>query len=85
MRAITVLPGVANSARLDEVSDPPASDGAILARSWALGVCGTDREIVSGAKLESESGTAIGLTPAELAGVALANPFSSFSKSSVVF
>jgi len=49
MRAITVLPGVANSARLDEVPDPAASDGAILARSWALGVCGTDREIVSGA------------------------------------
>ena len=49
MRAITVLPGVANSARLDEVPDPPASDGSILVRSWALGVCGTDREIVSGA------------------------------------
>src|SRR5258708_36266834 len=44
-----------------------------------------NREIVSGAKLESERGTAIGLTPAELAGVAFANPFSSFSKSSVVF
>jgi len=49
MHAITVLPGVANSARLDDVPDPPASDGSILVRSWALGVCGTDREIVSGA------------------------------------
>ncbi len=49
MRAITVLPGVANSARLDDVGDPPPSDGAVLVRSWALGVCGTDREIVSGA------------------------------------
>jgi len=49
MRAITVLPGVANSVRLDDVPDPPASDGAILVRTWALGVCGTDREIVSGA------------------------------------
>jgi glucose 1-dehydrogenase len=49
MLAITVLPGVANSARLDEVPDPPPSDGAVLVRSWALGVCGTDREIVSGA------------------------------------
>src|SRR5436190_509721 len=37
------------------------------------------RVIVSGAKLDIDSGTAIGLTP-ELAGVALANPFSSFSK-----
>jgi glucose 1-dehydrogenase len=49
MRAITVLPGVANSARLDEVPEPPPSDGAVLARSLALGVCGTDREIISGA------------------------------------
>src|SRR5260370_5772034 len=44
------------------------------------------RAIVSGAKLESDSGTAIGFTPeVVLAGVAPANPFSSLSKSSVVF
>jgi threonine dehydrogenase-like Zn-dependent dehydrogenase len=49
MRAITVTPGVANSARLDDVPEPPPSDGAILVRTRALGVCGTDREIVSGA------------------------------------
>ena len=42
------------------------------------------REIVSGAKLDIDRGTAIGLTP-ELAGVAFANPFSIFSKRSVVF
>src|ERR1700737_917874 len=44
------------------------------------------REIVSGAKLESDNGTAICFRPdVELAGVAFANPFSSLSKSSVVF
>src|SRR5215475_12520653 len=48
MRAITVLPGVANSARLDDIPPPPQSDGAILVRTLALGVCGTDREIVAG-------------------------------------
>src|SRR6266702_6384433 len=48
MRAITVLPGAANSARLDDIPEPPLSDGAILVRTWALGVCATDREIVSG-------------------------------------
>jgi threonine dehydrogenase-like Zn-dependent dehydrogenase len=48
MRAITVSPGVANSARLEEIEAPPASDGAILARTLALGVCGTDREIIDG-------------------------------------
>jgi threonine dehydrogenase-like Zn-dependent dehydrogenase len=48
MRAITVSPGVANSARLDDVPEPPLSDGTVLVRTVALGVCGTDREIISG-------------------------------------
>jgi threonine dehydrogenase-like Zn-dependent dehydrogenase len=48
VRAITVLPGIPNSARLDDIGEPPLDDGAILARTLALGVCGTDREIVAG-------------------------------------
>ena len=48
MRALTVAPGIANSAAIEDVPDPPASDGAVLVRSVALGVCGTDREIVAG-------------------------------------
>ena len=47
MRALTVAPGVADSARVEEVAEPPASDGAVLVRTLALGVCGTDREIIS--------------------------------------
>ena len=49
MRALTVAPSVANSARVEDVPVPPLSDGAVLVRALALGVCGTDREIVSGA------------------------------------
>ncbi len=49
MRALTVAPNVANSARVDDIAEPPVSDGAVLVRAKALGVCGTDREIVSGA------------------------------------
>src|SRR5580693_4397007 len=48
MRAITVLPGVANSGRLDEVPEPSRSEGSVLVKTWALGVCGTDREILAG-------------------------------------
>lgn len=48
MRALTTAPGVPNSARLEMVADPAQSDGAILVRTLALGVCGTDREILSG-------------------------------------
>ncbi len=48
MRAITVLPGVANSARLDDVPEPAAAAGSVLVRTLAMGVCGTDVEIVHG-------------------------------------
>jgi glucose 1-dehydrogenase len=48
MRALTVAPGEANSARVETIAEPPAADGAVLVRALALGVCGTDREIASG-------------------------------------
>ncbi len=48
MRALTVAPGIAHSGRLEDVADPPRSDGTVLVRTLALGVCGTDREIVAG-------------------------------------
>ena len=48
MRALTVAPGIANSGRVEDIPEPPRADGAVLVRSLALGVCGTDREIVSG-------------------------------------
>lgn len=46
--AITVAPGEGSSALVKEVPEPSRSDGAVLVRTIALGVCGTDREIVSG-------------------------------------
>jgi threonine dehydrogenase-like Zn-dependent dehydrogenase len=49
MRALTVQPGQPQSIRLGEVAPPPQSDGAVLVRALALGICGTDREIISGA------------------------------------
>lgn len=48
MRAITVEPGHAHSARLEDWLEPPVSEGAILVRTLALGVCGTDRDILDG-------------------------------------
>ena len=49
MKALTVEPGKAGSARLDDVDEPPESDGPVLVETLAVGVCGTDVEIVSGA------------------------------------
>jgi len=57
LRAITVLPGVPNSAQLDEVPEPAPAEGSILVRTLALGVCGTDREIISGAYGEAPAGS----------------------------
>jgi threonine dehydrogenase-like Zn-dependent dehydrogenase len=48
MRALTVIPGQAGSARLADVPEPPIADGSILVQSVAMGVCGTDIEIASG-------------------------------------
>ena len=47
MRTITVVPGVANSAALEEAPEPHA-DGALLVEAMALGICGTDIEILAG-------------------------------------
>jgi threonine dehydrogenase-like Zn-dependent dehydrogenase len=49
VRAITVIPGQAGSARLDDVPEPPPDDGPVLVGTLAIGVCGTDAEILSGA------------------------------------
>lgn len=48
MRALTVRPGTPNSIALSTVPPPPLSDGAVLVRALALGICGTDREIIRG-------------------------------------
>jgi threonine dehydrogenase-like Zn-dependent dehydrogenase len=56
MRAFTVQPGKANSISLDEIPPPPPSDGAVLARALALGICGTDREIIAGEYGEGPTG-----------------------------
>jgi threonine dehydrogenase-like Zn-dependent dehydrogenase len=48
MKAITVEPKTSNSARLEEVPEPNVSEGSVLVESIAVGVCGTDVEIVEG-------------------------------------
>lgn len=49
MKALTVVPKQAGSTRLDDVEEPPESDGPVLVETLAVGVCGTDVEITSGA------------------------------------
>jgi threonine dehydrogenase-like Zn-dependent dehydrogenase len=47
MKAITITPGKPHSARVQDVPEPPESDGEVLVRALALGICGTDFELVS--------------------------------------
>jgi threonine dehydrogenase-like Zn-dependent dehydrogenase len=45
---MTVTPGRAGTAGVDEVPEPDVNEGALLVRGLSVGVCGTDREIASG-------------------------------------
>lgn len=55
VRALTVEPRVAESARLDDVPLPGANEGDVLVRGLAAGICGTDREITEGKYGEAPS------------------------------
>jgi threonine dehydrogenase-like Zn-dependent dehydrogenase len=48
MRALTVEPGVRDSARLEDVDDPPREDGPVVVETLAIGVCGTDGDVIAG-------------------------------------
>ena len=48
MKAITVEPLKPGTARLDDVPEPDGREGSILVEALAVGVCGTDVEIVEG-------------------------------------
>jgi threonine dehydrogenase-like Zn-dependent dehydrogenase len=48
MRALTVIPLQAGSAAVVDMPDPEPGPGELLVDGVALGVCGTDREIVAG-------------------------------------
>ena len=47
MKAITIIPGKANSASVQNIPEPPPSEGPILVRALELGICGTDFELIS--------------------------------------
>jgi glucose 1-dehydrogenase len=48
MKAITVEPKTAGSARYEEVPEPDVRTGSVLVEAVAVGVCGTDVEIATG-------------------------------------
>ena len=49
MKAVAITPGKAGSLQMVDLPEPAREQGSILVRSLALGVCGTDRELIDGA------------------------------------
>jgi glucose 1-dehydrogenase len=49
MKALTLIPLKAGSAELSDIAEPPEGDGPVLVETLAVGICGTDIEILSGA------------------------------------
>jgi glucose 1-dehydrogenase len=49
VKALTVQPGVPGSGALREIDEPPSSDGDVVVETLAVGICGTDLEILKGA------------------------------------
>ncbi|HEY1827208.1 MAG TPA: alcohol dehydrogenase catalytic domain-containing protein, partial [Acidimicrobiales bacterium] len=49
MKALTVIPLKSGTAELSDIDEPPESDGPVLVETLAVGICGTDIEILSGA------------------------------------
>src|SRR3954468_2123558 len=56
MQAVTLTPGKAGSQRLDDIREPAAGQGSIIVRALAVGVCGTDRELIDGVYGEAAPG-----------------------------
>jgi threonine dehydrogenase-like Zn-dependent dehydrogenase len=48
MWAVTVVPEQENSLDLTEMPEPPLADGPMLVETQAVGICGTDIEIING-------------------------------------
>ncbi|MDQ0768170.1 threonine dehydrogenase-like Zn-dependent dehydrogenase [Pseudarthrobacter defluvii] len=47
MRALTVTPGEQNSLKLRDVPEPESGEGGVLVEALAVGLCGTDGEIIA--------------------------------------
>jgi threonine dehydrogenase-like Zn-dependent dehydrogenase len=56
VKALVVKPGVPSSAQLIDVPTPDPASGALLVKGRAIGICGTDVEIIEGGYGEAPPG-----------------------------
>ena len=57
MRALTVRPGDPDSGVLSDVDEPAVEQGSVLVAARAVGICGTDQEILAGEHGAAPDGT----------------------------
>jgi len=56
VKALTVVPGSADSLELREIAEPATDEGSVLVETLAVGLCGTDMEITAGKYGETPEG-----------------------------
>jgi len=56
VKALTVVPGSADSLELREIAEPATDEGSVLVQTLAVGLCGTDMEITAGKYGETPEG-----------------------------
>jgi threonine dehydrogenase-like Zn-dependent dehydrogenase len=84
MRAVTQQPRAPGSLRLEELA-APSGEGGLRVRALAVGVCGTDRELIDGAYGEAPPGrSSLVLGHESLGRVLEAPPGSGFSPGDLV-
>jgi glucose 1-dehydrogenase len=84
MRALVVQPGHSGSARVDEVGEPDPGDGEVLVQALSVGVCGTDREIVTGKYGEAPPGQQSLIIGHEAVGRVISDDSGSFAEGDLV-
>ncbi len=84
MKAFAIKPGVPDSGRLREVPEPQASPDKALVEVIAVGVDGTDRELLAGAYGEAPPGDDYLITGHESLGRVLSAPDGTFEQGQVV-
>jgi threonine dehydrogenase-like Zn-dependent dehydrogenase len=85
VRAITVRPGTAGSLELDDGFPEPSTDeGPVLAEALAVGVCGTDQEIIAGHYGEPPPGSPTLVLGHESLGRVLEDPTGTFRPGDLV-
>src|SRR5258708_33683731 len=56
MRAVTITPRKTASLRLEDIPEPAPAGNSVLVKTLAIGVCGTDRELIDGRYGEAPEG-----------------------------